>query len=888
MRIDVPRPRVALTALVLAGTVLATVVPAATAQTATTAFINEFHYDNGGTDSGEAIEVAAPPGTDLSGWTLVLYNGGNSAPYGSAAPLPSPVPAAGVVVVEYPPNGIQNGSPDAIALVDPAGTAVQLLSYEGVLTAVGGPADGQVSVDVGVEEAGNEDPGLSLQLTGPGTTADDYTWTGPVASSFGTVNAGQSFDGGEPDPDPDPDPGPVLDPVDCTADSTPVYEIQGADAESPLAGQDVTVEAVVVGDFQGGPDDDGDLDGFYAQDPAGDGDPATSDGVFVYAPGAAQVAEGDLVRFSGIVEESFGQTQVGDLTVLGICEAGAGVPAATDVALPVDALTDLERYEGMRIEFDQPLAATETRLADDFGEIRLSAGGALANPTDRVEPGAASRALALENDLRQVLLDDARDGSRQEPIAYVAPDDTIRRGDTVTGLTGVLGYGFNAWRVQPTADVTFAAVNPRPAAPDDVGGDLRLASFNVLNYFTTLTNEDAGFARGADDEASFALQEAKIVAAITALDADVVALQEIENNRPDDPEDAIETLVAALNEEAGEGTWATVEDTSSYTGTGTTDAIRNAIIYQPAAVQPVGGVTALIDDAFDNARAPIAQTFSAGGDVFTVVSNHFKSKGCGGATGANADPGDGTGCFNADRILQAEALVDFVTGLQESSGDPDVLVLGDLNSYTQEDPIDVLDAAGLVGELEAGLDTDDRYTYVFDGEQGVLDHAFTTPALSAKVTGVDVWHINADEPDLFQYTGAFGMPDAYAASDHDPVLIGIDTEEPVPPPTVEFGRIPGRLTTGRTVPVRFELTGPDGEAIADADLFLSITRPDGGSRSLGYSADRNGSYRVQVPTERGEGGTYTLIVEDPEGTELGRLDLDVEDPRDRPRGPDRG
>jgi uncharacterized protein len=170
--------------------------------------------------------------------------------------------------------------------------------------------------------------------------------------------------------------------------------------------------------------------------------------------------------------------------------------------------------------------------------------------------------------------------------------------------------------------------------------------------------------------------------------------------------------------------------------------------------------------------------------VFTVVANHFKSKSCGGAMppDPNADQGDGQSCFNADRVAQAQAELRFVEQLQQSSGDEDVLVTGDLNSYTREDPIDVLTAGGLVNLMERELTAADRYSFVFDGAQGVLDHALASQSLAKKVTGAGIWHLNSDEPDAFEYTGpeAFYSPDPYRSSDHDAGIVGIEDERPAP------------------------------------------------------------------------------------------------------------
>jgi hypothetical protein len=157
-------------------------------------FINEIHYDNASTDTGEAIEVAGPAGTDLTGWALVLYNGNGGGVYRTTSlsgTIPDLGSGFGVVVVNYPSNGIQNGAPDGVALVDSADTVIQFLSYEGTFTAVGGPADGIQSTDIGVEEGTGTQPGESLQLTGRGTTYDHFTWADPQTATFGSFNRSQ-------------------------------------------------------------------------------------------------------------------------------------------------------------------------------------------------------------------------------------------------------------------------------------------------------------------------------------------------------------------------------------------------------------------------------------------------------------------------------------------------------------------------------------------------------------------------------------------------------------------------------------------------------------------------------------------------------------------------
>ncbi len=746
-----------------AGLVIVSGPPAAAVAPADGAvFVNEIHYDNDGTDVGEAIEVAGPAGTDLAGWSLVLYNGNGGAPYNTqplSGVIPDQLDGFGVLSFSYPSNGIQNGDPDGVALVDASAAVVQFLSYDGApFTAVGGPAGGLTSTGIGAAEVSTTPVGYSVALTGTGRTDGDFSWTAPAASSFGAVNPGQAFGDAQPPIDP------------CAVAVThEIGVVQGTGTVSPLDGRAVTVEGVVVGDFQG----PGQLGGVFLQD--SDGDPATSDGIFVFAPSAPALAAGDVVRVTGTVDEYFGLTQISAVSAIGDCR-DAAVPSPTALSLPAgpDAR---ERLEGMLVTPAEPVTATESFTLARFGELVVSAGGRLFQPTNGGGPDDAAEQAA--NDARSLVIDDG--SSVQNPAEVPFTDvngEVVRLGDTLTGVVGVLSYGFDLYRLQPTADPVVTRTNPRPAAPDSVGGAAKVASFNVLNYFTTIdvpgavtdTGDDP---RGADSALEFERQRAKIVAAISTLDADVVGLMEIENDKDDQ---AVEDLVSALNRTAGKRRYATIEEPGR--GLFGTDAIKVAMIYQPARVVPMGRARTTTDEAFGNARYPLAQRFrpASGGRPFWVVVNHFKSKSCGSPepTGPNADQGDGQGCFNADRVAQATALARFTRTLDG----PDVMVVGDLNSYGDEDPIDVLKSVGFVDLIESRLAEKDRYSYVFDGQAGYLDHALVTRQLARRITGVDIWHINADEALFLDYNTEFNPPgfyepDQYRSSDHDPVLIGV-------------------------------------------------------------------------------------------------------------------
>ncbi|GAA2709902.1 ExeM/NucH family extracellular endonuclease [Micromonospora olivasterospora] len=792
------RKRIQNASIVLAaGTALALSTGATALAETGTPTISEIHYDNAGTDTGEAIEIEAPVGFDLSGWQIVLYNGANGAAYDTRT-LSGAVPAAGVVVASYPTDGIQNGSPDGVALVSPTGAVAEFLTYEGTFTAVGGPANGLTGTDIGVAETTSTPVGQSLQKVGG-------TWQPPAQNTFGVRNGG-----GNPDPDPEPTPGCTV-----TVDRT-IAEVQGTGAATPLAGTRVTVEGVVTADHR-----TGGYNGVYVQT-AGSGGERTvaagtaSDAVFVYlttnTANHPSVAIGDRVRVSGTVSEFNGLTQ---LSIAGksdvqVCERNVALPAPVPVTLPLDDAAR-ESVESMLVAPVGQFTVSEVYNTNRYGEVVLAAGDRpAANPTDVARPGTdAARQVAAANKLRRILVDDGKTTNLSTAgllPPYLSKANPVRVGDSVEAFgPSVLSYSFNEWRLQPTTPVSadtpaaertsFKATNPRTAGPVDVGGDVRVASFNVLNYFVHF----GGDARGAANEAELARQEAKIVSAINALGADVVALEEIENSvrfNASDPQQALKRLVAALNSAAGAGTWDYVRTPAELPGAAQQDFITTAIIFKPAKVQTKGPSRSVNDESvWFNAREPIAQTFTAGKISFIVVANHLKSK-SGSGTGDNADAGDGQGAWNGDRVRQARALTAFVDRVKADSGTDNVLLLGDFNAYTQEDPMQVLYDADYRDLNDTG-----KATYVFGGESGSLDHAVASPSLATRVTGVDVWQINAVESFAFQYDGlaAFYEANPYRASDHNPLVVGLSTRaKPVDLQLLSVNDFHGRLESPAT------------------------------------------------------------------------------------------
>lgn len=581
----------------------------------------------------------------------------------------------------------------------------------------------------------------------------------------------------------------------CGDAADPISAIQGSGDRTPAGGQLHTVEGVVVLDVQ---DSTTEYGGFFMQEEAADqdSDPLTSEGIFIDSSlSDVDVAVGDVVRVTGTAFEYRSDgvtlTQLRRVDEVVVCESGASVDPV-EVTLPVADPGDLERYEGMLVTFPQELTATQMYNLGRYGEVMLSVDGRLFQPTQVALPGEAALAVLAENERRAIILDDGDNTQNLDPTVHppggLAADNVLRSGYTVVGVTGVMDHRYDTYRVHPTQPVTFTASNPRPAAPDDVGGRLRVASFNVLNYFNGDGAGD-GFPtpRGAETPFEFERQRAKIVNAILALDADVIGLMEIENDGSG-AASAIADLVDGLNAAAGAEMYAYIDDPDGLLMTGAGgDAIKQAIIYRPATVSPVGEPVTTLAEPFNIRRPSVTQAFEevATGEVFVVVGNHFKSKGCSGA-GVDPDTGDGQGCWNRERTRAANTLIEWLTTDPTGTGDPDVLLIGDLNAYAMEDPIRAFEAAGYVNLLHTYVGPED-YSYVFFGQAGSLDHAIASADLASQVTGASTWHINADEPVVFDYNVNYKTenhveslydPGPYRSSDHDPVVIGLALGEP--------------------------------------------------------------------------------------------------------------
>ncbi|MBI3152408.1 MAG: ExeM/NucH family extracellular endonuclease, partial [Chloroflexi bacterium] len=601
----------------------------------------------------------------------------------------------------------------------------------------------------------------------------------------------------------------------CAAPYTPIYSIQGSGATVALTGTRTT-QGVVVGDYEGASPA---LRGFFIQDPDGDDDPTTSDGIFVFEGSNANTVNlGDVVRVTGTAGENQGQSQISVGTII---NCGTGSVTPTDVDFPVASADFLERYEGMLVRLTDTMYVTEHFQLGRFGQVVLSSDGRLQQPTNIVAPGAPALALQAQNNLNKIILDDALQVQNPDPILFgrngnpLSASNTLRGGDTATNIIGVMTYTWagnsasgNAYRVRPInalgGYVNFVEANPRPTAAPDVEGSLTVVGMNLLNFFNTFDGlpdnvDNCAFGvggapadcRGADTASEFARQVPKTVAAILAMDADVIGVNEIENDGYG-PDSAIQHLVNQLNAATAPGTYAFIDvdaNTGQVNAMGT-DAIKVGLIYKPGSVTPVGQTAALNTVAFVNggdsaprSRPSLAQAFEQNSNSarFIVNVNHLKSKG---SACDVADAGDGQGNCNLVRVNAVTELMAWLASDPTGTGDPDILLVGDYNSYAMEDPIAVIENSGFTHLIKSFLG-EDAYSYVFDGQWGYLDHALGTSTIVPQISGVADYHINSDEPSVLDYNTDFKSAgqiislyddDEFRVSDHDPVLVGLELD----------------------------------------------------------------------------------------------------------------
>jgi predicted extracellular nuclease len=677
---------------------------------------------------------------------------------------------------------------------------------------------------------------------------------------------------------------------------TKISQIQGGGSTfNSTYGGTQTIEGIVTRVFLGSTK----LNGFYVQEETADsdGNAATSEAIFVFDPaGLFTGSQGDKVRVTGSVGEfvssssnivgsgSSSLTQLSALTSV-VNLGAASLPAATSVILPLADASQLERYEGMLVEISagsNPLVVTETFKLGRYGQVGLSAGERLGQYTQFNTPSVSGYANYLA-DLQDgyIILDDGSTSQNPEPVIHarggqpLSASNPLRGGDTITSITGVLDERFEGYRVQSGTAANFNATNPRSTTAPPVQGTLKIASFNLLNYFNGNGSGVAGSAggfptsRGANSLVEFERQRAKTIAAVLGLSADIIAYNELENDGYG-PSGSAQQLVEGLNAALGVNAYSFITPSAGLLqpdGRFGGDEISVGFLYRSDRVRQAPGstVAALQSGSFDQGsnriqRPALAVSFErldagvATGEQLTTVVTHLKSKGSSADGSGDADSGDGQGLSNGSRTRAAAELADWLASSPTGLNDPDVLILGDLNSYLKEDPITTLAARGY-----QSLYGPDSYSYQFNGQWGSLDHMLASASLAAQLGSASKWAINSDEAVVLDYNtefksasqiNSFYNADSFRSSDHDPLLAGF-LLNPSNRGAASFF-ISGSPAVGQTLIATLAASDPDGDG---AFAYRWQTSPTGsdwsvvGTNSSSYSiapADEGKQLRLVV------------------------------------------
>lgn len=534
----------------------------------------------------------------------------------------------------------------------------------------------------------------------------------------------------------------------CDTETTPIANIQGSRPASRMLDQRVTVQGVVTLVQPG--------QGLYVEEPGSDKDERTSNAIFVQTTRLPKKAgPGSWVSVKGKVTEiPKGRHSLTALTNVGEisrCSSGQALPL-TDIALPLGGL-DRESVEGMRVHVDGVLTVTDT-YSLSRGKLSLAGNGFQFVATETMAPGGDAFKHGQKNQ-HFTLPVTLQDGSQHHEL--------LATGSTVSDITGVMAHDDRSLRVSlETLTTGDTPTFPVPSEADK--GELRVVGMNLQNFFNgDGRGGEFPTPRGAETPAEYDQQRQRIGAAIRVLNPHVLAVMELENDGFG-PVSAAADFIALANQATG-GSWHMVRPAGDDAGT---DMITVGLFYRDDLLEAVGSTRTLTGPEFKRSRQPLAQVFRQrqGGGKVLIAVNHLKSKGSCPDSGPDANQKDGQGCWNPTRVASARKMSAWVKSLAKTTQTANSLILGDMNAYRQEDPINTIRKAGFIELLD---DSESRpYSFVFFGQAGTLDYAFASEELLQHVQRAFIWNINAALP------AHMDMPEPWLRfSDHDPVVIDL-------------------------------------------------------------------------------------------------------------------
>ncbi len=652
---------------------------------------------------------------------------------------------------------------------------------------------------------------------------------------------------------------------------TTINDIQGENEISPFENNIVTVEGIVIGDFQNNDSDvTRNLNGFYIQEigEGVDNNPLTSEGIFISEinnHNLLNVNLGDVVRLTGIVSEYFEETQINTITDISILSSQNGLPNPIEIYLPNTSVTlnqnneyqpNLEAYEGMLVSFSQDLYITEMRNLERFNEIKLAQNPNTTHFTQLHTPNITNYNLYEQTRGSKTIIYDDGSNYQNLPMDYLDgfpanfnTTSNIKIGDAISNLNGVLSYQWagnsasgSTWRVRSVLEDSneFKKTNPRQETPYITTNEtLKIVSFNVQNYFKTLNTNSNKTAiglnpRGANTDEEFNRQTQKLVTTLSMLDADIIGLIELENDFLANSEgNAIAFLTNALNSSIGSETYKWVNPNTTFIGS---DAIANGAIYNSERIKiaentsvkyltdidlPALGLEQL-SPTFNSNRPPLAITFEETNhnNIFTVAITHLKSKSSiGSSNTGDENSNDGAGYANQTRLNGVTALKTWLDTKPTDTSSPNVIIIGDFNAYAEEAPIKYLENNNYTNVLSS-LITNNLTTYRFNGTTGTLDYFFANTTIINNITNASIWHINADEPRVLDYNTDFNRDTTifngnlpYRSSDHNPILLELNFNTNTPIADVKISEFQPNPQGPDPNPTLFEFSGPAATTI---------------------------------------------------------------------------
>lgn len=539
-----------------------------------------------------------------------------------------------------------------------------------------------------------------------------------------------------------------------------IPQIQGDGSVSPYLQQKIKTTGIVTAKFIGS----NTINGFFMQDETGDNNPNTSDGIFVYYQ-TDNIAVGDKITLTAKVSEYYQRTQLASISNLKVISQNNTVPP-TKIVYNIHNW-NWEKYEGMLVEFDQTLWVNDNSNLQKDGQLELGI-KRKKSPTNFALPGSNSyTTLVNENSLLPIILDDGYTSQYKSPIVFADENGTRRTGERIDNLRAVIDFSRSQYKIYPTELSLKFYGNPRPTAPKDLGDyNLKVCAFNLKYYLTQSFGKGFGPANQTESEK----QHTKIIEALKAIDADIYGLVEIEQGQ-----DALRKITQSLTAATGH-----IYDFVNDKGNINKSYTKVAYIYRMDKTSPFKTIKNNNSPTPRHRKKLQGFTLNSNGKRFIFSLNHFKSKsGCHNAHGLNKDQGDGQGCYNESRLKEAKSTKNFITTNETYFEDEDALIMGDLNAYAMEDPIRYFTDNGYT-DLLAKYEADTAYSYVYKGQIGYLDHALANNSMEKQVTGATVFHINSDEPAMFEYSGSAYQPNMYRSSDHDPVIVGLKLGKDIP------------------------------------------------------------------------------------------------------------